>query len=208
MTKKEEGFAARWSRLKRRDPDAGLRDETKRPRTSAPEMRPEPETSERDDAEILAELGLKDPDLLEKGDDFAAFLRAAVPERLRRRALRRLWRSNPVLANLDGLNDYDTDFVRRGASTGVLKTAYEVGSGFARKQTETDQDGAACPAERAVTEPAEGDATEDEPAGADDDTAQDCTAYVERQDPGMNGENSQVSAADPVRRRMRFRFDG
>ena len=60
------------------------------------------ENEDKSDAEILAQFGLKDPDTLEAGDDFSAFLQSAVPERLRRRALRRLWLSNPLLANLDG----------------------------------------------------------------------------------------------------------
>ncbi|MFU8777406.1 MAG: DUF3306 domain-containing protein, partial [Roseovarius sp.] len=60
------------------------------------------ELDEKTDAELCEELGLPDPDDLQMGDDFRAFLDKAVPERLRRRALRRLWVSNPVLANLDG----------------------------------------------------------------------------------------------------------
>ena len=37
------------------------------------------------------------------GDDFSGFMARNVPDHLRRRALRKLWVSNPVLANLDGL---------------------------------------------------------------------------------------------------------
>ncbi len=85
---------------------------------------------ERPDSEILAELGLKDPGLLEPGDDFAAYLQAAVPERLRRRALRRLWRSNPVLANLDGLVDHDEDYTDAATVVPDLQTAYQVGKGM------------------------------------------------------------------------------
>ena len=42
--------------------------------------------------------------------DFTGFLQNGVPEELQRLALRKLWKSNPVFANLDGLNDYDEDF--------------------------------------------------------------------------------------------------
>lgn len=82
------------------------------------------------DAEILHELGLKDPDLLAAGDDFAAFMSAAVPERLRRRALRVLWRSNPVLANLDGLVDHGEDFSDAAMVMPDMKTTYQVGRGM------------------------------------------------------------------------------
>ena len=58
----------------------------------------------------FARLGLPDPDTVVSGDDVAAFLARAVPRAIRNRALRSLWRSNPVLACVDGLNDYDGDF--------------------------------------------------------------------------------------------------
>ncbi|NDR56788.1 DUF3306 domain-containing protein [Aliiruegeria sabulilitoris] len=86
--------------------------------------------AERPDEEILDELGLKDPDTLEAGDDFAAFLKAAVPERLRRRALRRLWLSNPALANLDGMVDYGEDFTDAAMVVDNLQTSYQVGKGM------------------------------------------------------------------------------
>jgi len=81
------------------------------------------------DDEILQELGLPDPASLRAGDDFAAFLGKAVPEHLRRRALRQLWGSNPVLANIDGLVDYGEDFTAGSVAAGALKTVYQVGRG-------------------------------------------------------------------------------
>jgi len=86
--------------------------------------------AEKTDEELLAELGLPDPDTLKPGDNFAAFMQQAVPERLRRRALRRLWTSNPVLANLDGLTDYSDDFTDAATVLPDLRTAYEVGRGM------------------------------------------------------------------------------
>jgi hypothetical protein len=86
--------------------------------------------AEKTDAQILEEMGLKDPDDMIAGDDFAAFMRASVPERLRRRALRVLWRSNPVLANLDGLLDHDDDFSDAATIMPDMKSAYQVGKGM------------------------------------------------------------------------------
>lgn len=83
---------------------------------------------EQTDAEILAELDLPDPDTLKPGDDIVRFMARAVPERIRQRALRKLWRLNPVLANLDGLNDYDGDFT--GVSSAPVLTTYQVGKGL------------------------------------------------------------------------------
>lgn len=90
----------------------------------------EREAKDRPDDEILAELGLPDPDTLNAGDDFAAFLSRAVPERIRRRALRRLWLSNPALANLDGLLEYGEDYTDSACVIEGMQTAYRVGKGM------------------------------------------------------------------------------
>lgn len=91
------------------------------------------EVEARTDAEVLEELGLPDPDAMRMGDDFSAFLGRAVPERLRRRALRRLWLSNPVLANLDGLVDHGEDLTDAAVVVPDMKTAYQVGRGIVSK---------------------------------------------------------------------------
>lgn len=86
--------------------------------------------AEKTDEEILQELGLPDPDSLGLGDDFKAFMSKAVPAHIRKRALRKLWRSNPVLACVDGLNDYDDDYLTQGLGQGAIKTTYQVGKGM------------------------------------------------------------------------------
>lgn len=86
--------------------------------------------AEKSDDEILAELDLPDPDSLALGDDFRAFMTKAVPDRIRRRALRRLWITNPALANLDGLIDYGEDFTDSATVIENLQTAYQVGKGM------------------------------------------------------------------------------
>ena len=85
---------------------------------------------EKTDAEILAELELPDPETLKQGDDFTAFMSKAVPDRIRRRALRTLWRSNPVLANVDMLVDYGEDFTDAATVVENMQTAYQVGKGM------------------------------------------------------------------------------
>ncbi|SFM35629.1 DUF3306 domain-containing protein [Shimia aestuarii] len=86
--------------------------------------------AEKADEEILEELGLPDPDTLSEGDDFTAFLTERVPARLKNLALRRLWTTNPVLANVDGLVDYGEDFTDAGNVIENLQTAYQVGKGM------------------------------------------------------------------------------
>ncbi len=53
-----------------------------------------------------------------------------VPEALRRAALRKLWKSDPILANLDGLNDYDEDYNLVDTAITAAQTAYKVGKGY------------------------------------------------------------------------------
>ena len=90
----------------------------------------ETEAAGKSDAELLEDLGLPDPDTLREGDDFTGFMARGVPERLRRRALRRLWTSNAVLANVDGLVDYGEDYTDAATVVDGMKTAYRVGKGM------------------------------------------------------------------------------
>lgn len=96
----------------------------------AAQAQTEVEAAEKTDDEILAELGLRAPEDLGEGEDFKAFLREAVPARIQRRALRALWRSNPVLANVDMLVDYGGDFTDKAMIVEGLQTAYQVGKGM------------------------------------------------------------------------------
>lgn len=172
---------------------------------------------ERPDEDILAELGLPDPDTLNRGDDFRAFLAREVPERLRRRALRRLWRSDPVLACLDGLNDYDEDYTNPAKVGDAVRTAYKVGEGFARQVLEATPDGedsSALTAEGgAAGAPAVADA---ETAGAGtDETGADKTADKTGPADAAEAAGADMARATPEepegrpapqRRRMRFDF--
>ena len=117
---------------------------------------------ERPDEEVLAELDLPDPDSMKQGDDFSAFMSEAVPQRLRRRALRQLWRSNPVLANLDNLVDYGEDYTDAALVMENLQSAYQVGKGMLKHLEAMAE--AAEKAEKAVGETAE---DEDGAAGAE-----------------------------------------
>lgn len=105
-------------------------------------------TAEKTDEEILEELGLPDPDTLEAGDDVSVFMKDVVPARLKTRALRRFWRLNPVLANLDGLVDYGEDYTDAAMVVENMKTGYQVGKGMlahiqemARQESEKAQEG-------------------------------------------------------------------
>ncbi len=125
---KDEGaFLSRWSRRK-----AG-RDESDEAAAPTQPEAPETEEAERQAAEDENRKAAEAVDLekLSYESDYSLFLKPGVPGVLRDRALRRLWRSNPLLANLDGLNDYDEDFTTpAGAAAKVVKTLWKVHGGY------------------------------------------------------------------------------
>lgn len=149
------------------------------------------------DAEILAELNLPDPDTLMPGDDFSGFLQKAVPEHIRRVALRRLWRSNPVLANLDGLLDYDNDFTDAATVVPDLKTSYEVGRGMMRHIMALAED------EAEASDRESNESYEEEDLVEALAVEEDLVAVTEQEVDAPPGEEAFL----PLRRHMRFHFD-
>ena len=197
----ENGGRDFWSRRKqaveaeKRSDTEARRDETAEEERKALE--------EKTDEEVLAELDLPDPDSLNKGDDFSAFMAKAVPERLRRRALRRLWLSNPLLANLDELLDYGEDFSDAATVLADMQSVYRVGKGMV-----SDEDLAK--AAEAEAEPGpDPEAEEDrdaEPAAAAEAGPEEAEpasgpADVPRPDPA-----EETLPEPPARRHMRFAF--
>lgn len=131
----DDDFLSRWSRRKRSVADEEAASEPVAAEDDTQEAEPQ---SPEQEGELLAKLNLPSPESLKPGDDFSAFMADAVPQFLRKRALRVLWRSNPVLANLDGLNDYDDDFRSPELTQKVLATAYQVGRGIVSQAVEAD----------------------------------------------------------------------
>jgi len=69
-------------------------------------------------------------DELTAESDYTGFLAKGVPEALTRAALRKLWLSDPVLANLDGLNNYDEDYNVVDQIITAAQTSYRPGLGY------------------------------------------------------------------------------
>jgi uncharacterized protein DUF3306 len=171
------------------------------------------ELDERPDSEILEELGLPDPDSLDKGDDFKSFLTKAVPGRIRNRALRRLWLTNPVLANVDGLVDYGEDFTDGAKVIEAMQTAYQVGKGMTKHVEEMARQAEA----EALAEDADGGhAVDTSDASAVADEGQTEASLAPQSEPVTPAEQPAPSvAAGPVGdaesavlpRRMRFDFE-
>ncbi len=142
MTAEKESFAARWSRLKRERADEAGEPSSPPPAERAGEA--EPPVGEPAEAPAVEEL--PDPDSLPPDADFSVFMRDNVPELLRRRALRRLWRSNPIIASVDMLDDYCEDFTDAATVVPALRTAYRLGKGMLEKLEEAAPEEEARPA--------------------------------------------------------------
>ncbi len=151
------------------------------------------ELAAKPEDEVLAELDLPQPDDMQAGDDFAAFMKETVPAALRNRALRKLWVSDPVLANVDGLVDYGEDFAAEGKLGAVVKTIYRVGKGLLSDEDLAET--AAPEVSTAAPEPQEADHLETEDAPCEPVMYQ---APAEPVD--------EIYETTPVKRKMKFEF--
>ncbi|MEM1351878.1 MAG: DUF3306 domain-containing protein [Pseudomonadota bacterium] len=156
--------------------------------------------AEKPDSEALEALNLPDPAQMKSGDDFSGFMAREVPEHLRRQALRHLWRSNPVLACVDGLNEYDDDYRAAMLLQEPIKTAYQVGKGMLKHIEDLEQK-----KEALAAGPADEDIAESAPEPAPEVMHNDApdAAYVEPDVADLDVPED----ASPSPRRMRFRFE-
>ncbi len=131
-----EAFLTRWARRK-----------------EAQRQAPRPAEQEPEEAGVPGEAGAAEPplapedlpdiDSLDESSDFTVFLKEGVPASLRRRALRKLWRLNPVFANLDGLAEYDEDYHTLIDLPGGVKTLFQAGKGMVQPEAEAKPEAAA-----------------------------------------------------------------
>jgi hypothetical protein len=121
------GFLSRWSQRKRAVQQEREREDAR----LAPEAEAEKAAEEarvREENQSAAEA--VDMETLSFESDYSVFLKEGVSKHLKNAALQKLWRSNPVLACVDGLNDYDQDFRTVETLTEGLKTSWQVGNGY------------------------------------------------------------------------------
>ena len=180
MARTDERFIGRWSRLKqkrrRREPGPGdvPKDESARPEPA--DAQPAPAEEE------TAPLDLPDIETLDKDSDFTVFMKEGVPEELKKLALRKLWRSDPVFAVIDGLDDYDEDY----------RIIPEILGEFAKRGDETSEDPDAAVAEAKAKD------DEDEAAAAKDDEDEAAAAKDDEEpgEVGAAGERKVATGAD------------
>ncbi len=132
-----------------------------------PDMLRDAPPDEETRAEWISKLEAVDLDTLNYKDDFTVFMRGWVPQALRNRALKRLWRTSDVFEVLDGLNDYDEDFSDAATIIGEIKTRWKLGRGFADVEVEEEGEVEAMPDETAEASAGESEEGSDD-AQADD----------------------------------------
>ncbi len=139
------------------------------------------------DEQLLDHLDLPDPDTLKQGDDFTAFMKQVVPARIRNRALRKLWLSNPALANVDMLVDYGDDFTDAATVIPGMTTAYQVGKGIVRKIEELVAED-----ESGSFEPVSDEAEPSREVRTDDDNQAEEAILADTDDPTFQAELTDV----------------
>ncbi len=165
----------------------------------AEEAEREAELAGKSDEELLTESGLAPPEELDSPEDVREFLSSTLPQRLKTRALRRLWRLNPVLANVDGLVDYGEDFTDSATVIENLQTTYQVGKGMLRHIEEMARQAEATE-EPVVAEDTEMEEPEEAPFEVPEQEPVVVAAPIEPA-------NEVEDLPPPSRRRMTFTFD-
>lgn len=95
---------------------------------------------------------LPDIESLNKDSDYTPFMQKGVPQDLMKAALRRLWLSDPIFANLDGMNEYDENYRLIDRAITLADTNYQVGKGFITEEDEAKEAAALAEAEDAANE--------------------------------------------------------
>ena len=122
MSRDDEKFLSRWSRRKldqgpavEQPPAANESNESDESKAGdeVAKAAPPPEESKPFDIASLPPI-----ESIGANTDIGAFLRAGVPEALKREALRKVWVTDPAIRDFKGLQEYDWDFNTPGAIPG------------------------------------------------------------------------------------------
>lgn len=188
MTTDEKDFLSRWSRRKQAARESVNQPETEPEQPAVPAENATAEPAGEDapvDDPAYADF---DFDALDYNSDYTQFMDKDVPEMVRRRALRALWRSDPILANVDGLNDYDEDFTDAALVVENLASAYKPGKGYATEEEDVAAD------EEQVAE-----ADEASEGAAAQETASEEPATLEQgEDAPLQPEDAETAEGAPV----------
>ncbi|WP_022727390.1 DUF3306 domain-containing protein [Fodinicurvata sediminis] len=139
MSDRQDSFFRRWSSRKQSRAHEDGENENEN-LSSVPEgsqtVQTDSQQVQQDQEVPLSAEDLPDPDTLDRDADWSVYLKRNVPAELRRKALQRLWRVDPVYANLDGLVDYADDYNDPVLLSRKVKTLFQVGRGMVLPEDE------------------------------------------------------------------------
>ena len=172
------------------------------------------------EANRIAAEAIKIEDL-DADSDFTVFMKDGVPELLKKQAMLALWRTNPVLANVDGLVDYGEDYASPDLIMKTFKSDYQIGKGYfddEEDEESTDTDTVAVDESQDVTpdEGVEAQADEEDGDPAEPEVMEEEPLQVAEEDDLMTADEEELIAEDlpfeeepaaPVRVSLRRRFE-
>lgn len=126
----EDGFLDRWSRRKQAHRQGEVEPEETTPPDETAGKHPAGQTA---DGEPPAYHPAEDIDIdsLEPGADFSVFMQKGVPAALKRRALRKLWSTNPLFYEREHLTDmFDIADTKTWGIGPTRATSWQFGRGF------------------------------------------------------------------------------
>ncbi|MCP4329952.1 MAG: DUF3306 domain-containing protein [Alphaproteobacteria bacterium] len=189
----DDAFVRRWTRRK----DAVRREESdpatlESPEGTAPAAGEIDENTANSQSDVAPE-DLPDIDSLDEQSDYRVFMKEGVPEELRTRALRKLWRSNPIFGEMDGLDEYCEDFTDAAlAVKGSLKSIYKVGQGYAKDKAPAVADAELEEPREPTIEQADVGATEAAEADEEAPTEVENATVAENADTGENDDSDAI----------------
>lgn len=133
-----DGILSRWSKRKRSVND--LEEENADAGTAQEHNEDEIEERELELAANRQAAEEIDIDTIDEESDLSLFMKEGVPEALKKAALAKLWRSNPIFANIDGLVDYDDNFADPNLIMKTFTSAYQIGKGYLKEVLEEDNE--------------------------------------------------------------------
>ncbi|WP_366554377.1 DUF3306 domain-containing protein [Aquibaculum sediminis] len=183
----DEGFLSRWARRKAQQEEAAEErvrepggDHVEPTQGKQNEITVDAAEAEPAVEEPVAAEDLPDPETLGRDDDWTPYLKRNVPSELRVKALRRLWRLDPVYANLDGLVDYAEDYNGPAFTGEPVKTLFQVGRGMVLPEKQEAAEEGATESTAAPAQELPGTA---ETVPAADEEQQDAEAATDSEDP-------------------------
>ena len=131
----EKSFLSRWSERKLEDKKLKGQDVQNKEHVNPEDIKAK-ELELEENRKAAEAINIEE---LTDKSDYQVFFKEGVSDAVKQMALRKLWRSNPVFANLDGLNDYDENFASPHHIIEKFQSAWKVGKGYLQRDSVSEE---------------------------------------------------------------------